>query len=106
VRENWMPIGGTGGGSLNSWRPAEKKWLQTWTDGANSWNEYSGGLEGGLMILTGTSSTPGNAALPVRMTYEARLDGSVVQTGYQSTDGGKTWSIRYQFTYRPAALSK
>ena len=103
VRENWMPIGAPGGGSLNSWRPEEKRWRQTWTDGANSWNEYTGGIENGLMVLTGSSSMPGSARTAVRMTYEAKPDGSVVQTGYQSSDGGKTWSVRYQFAYRPAA---
>ncbi len=103
VRENWMPIGGTGGGSLNSWRPADKKWLQTWTDTGNNWNEYAGGMEGGAMVLTGTSAKAVGTAMPVRMTYEAKPDGSVVQTGYQSTDGGKTWAVQYQYAYRPSA---
>jgi len=101
VRENWMPIGGTGGGSLNSWRPAERKWHQAWTDSGNNWNEYAGGIDGGLMVLTGSSAKAGGAAVPVRITYEAKA-GNVVQTGYQSADGGKTWSLTYQFLYRPA----
>ncbi|WP_114953114.1 hypothetical protein [Sphingosinicella terrae] len=25
IRENWMPLGRTGGGSLNAWRPAERR---------------------------------------------------------------------------------
>ena len=105
VRENWMPVGGTGGGSLNSWRPAEMKWRQTWTDSGNNWNEYAGGIEGGLMVLTGTSAKAGGTRVPARMTYEAKADGSVVQTGYQSSDGGKSWSLTYQYAYRPAAPS-
>lgn len=102
VRENWMPIGGTGGGSLNSWRASEKQWRQTWTDSGNNWTEYVGGIEGGLMILTGSSMKAAGTSAPVRMTYEAKSDGSVVQTGYQSVDGGRTWSLTYQFVYRPA----
>jgi hypothetical protein len=105
VRENWMPVGGTGGGSLNSWRPAEKKWRQTWTDSGNNWNEYVGGFEDGLMVLTGTSTKAAGTKVPARMTYEAKPDGSVVQTGYQSADGGKTWSLTYQYAYRPAGGS-
>ena len=101
VRENWMPIGGTGGGSINSWRPSERKWHQTWTDSGNNWNEYVGGMDGGLMVLTGTSAKAGGSAVSVRMTYEAKRDGSVVQTGYQSQDGGKNWALTYQFLYRP-----
>ena len=105
VRENWMPIGGTGGGSLNSWRPAEKRWLQTWTDSGNNWNEYAGGIEGGMMVLAGKSVSVAGKATPVRMTYEAKPDGSVVQTGYQSADGGKTWWLTYQYAYRRAGSS-
>lgn len=105
VRENWMPIGGAGGGSLNSWRPAEKKWRQTWTDTGNNWNEYAGGMEAGMMVLTGTSAKAAGTTVPVRMTYERKPDGSVVQTGYQSADGGKTWSLTYQYAYRSAAPS-
>ena len=103
VRESWMPIGGTGGGSLNSWRPAEKKWRQAWTDSGNNWNEYVGSLEAGVMVLSGTSAKAAGTAVPIRMTYEAKPDGSVVQTGYQSGDEGKTWSLTYQFVYRPTA---
>ncbi len=102
VRENWMPIGGTGGGSLNSWRPATKRWHQTWTDSGNNWNEYVGGMDGGVMVLSGTSAKAGGATLPVRMTYEAKADGSVVQTGYQSADGAKSWQLTYQYIYRRA----
>lgn len=102
VRENWMPIGGTGGGSLNSWRPAEKKWRQTWTDTGNNWNEYAGGIEAGLMVLTGSTTSAAGKPSPARITYEAKPDGNVVQTGYQSGDGGKSWALTYQFVYRPA----
>lgn len=100
IRENWMPLGGTGGGSLNSYRPGEKTWRQVWTDSGNNLNEYAGGLEGGVMVLTGESHPPTGPAVPIRMTYEAKRDGSVVQTGYQSSDGGKSWQLRYQFVYR------
>ena len=105
VRENWLPIGSPGGGSLNSWRPSEKKWLQTWTDGGNNWNEYAGGMDGRLMVLTGTSTSAAGGGTPVRMTYDAKPDGSVVQTGYQSSDGGKTWALAYEYAYRRAGAS-
>src|SRR3954462_11725153 len=37
IRERWMPIRGGGGSSLNTWRPAERRWRQLWADSANSW---------------------------------------------------------------------
>jgi hypothetical protein len=103
VRENWMPLLGQGGGSLNSYRPSEKLWRQVWTDSAGDLNEYSGGLDNGVMVLTGTSSPIRGKPVPIRMTYEAKGDGSVVQTGYQSSDGGKSWQLGYQFVYRRSA---
>jgi hypothetical protein len=100
VRENWMPLQGTGGGSLNSYRPDEKKWRQVWTDSGNNLNDYAGGLENGVMILTGITHPASGPAAPIRMTYEAKADGTVVQTGYRSADGGKSWQLQYQFVYR------
>jgi hypothetical protein len=105
VRENWMPIGGTGGGSLNSWRPSEKRWRQTWTDSGNNWNEYAGGLDGSKMVLTGSSATAAGGAIRVRITYEPKADGSVVQSGYQKSGASADWSLSYQFAYRRAASS-
>jgi hypothetical protein len=102
VRENWTPTGGTGGGSLNSYRPGEGVWRQTWTDSSNNWNEYAGGLVGGDIVLNGTSVNAAGAKIPVRITYKRGTDGSVLQIGEQSLDDGKTWQLRYHFTYRPA----
>lgn len=103
VRENWMPIGGTGGGSLNSYRPASKHWEQYWTDSGNNMNVYVGGLEDSKMVLTGTSHASNGSDSSVRMVYEKLADGSVTQTGYTSPDSGKTWQLSYKLVYRHAA---
>ena len=105
IRENWMPLENQGGpgGSLNSYRRANRSWVQYWTDSANNLNEYSGGLENGKMVLTGTRHKWDGEAVPARMVYEALPDGSVTQTGFSSTDGGKTWQLSYKMIYRRAA---
>jgi hypothetical protein len=103
VRENWMPLQGGGGGSLNSYRPDTKQWLQLWTDSANNWNDYAGRVEDGKMVLTGTRHAANGADAPVRMVYEKLPDGSVTQTGYGSQDGGKSWQLSYKLVYRPSA---
>lgn len=100
VRESWIPLQGAGGGSLNTYRPATKEWRQTWTDSANDLNEYSGTWNGQKMVLTGTMVNAAGIKTPVRMTYEKGHDGSVVQTGYQSNDGGHNWKLSYKFVYR------
>jgi hypothetical protein len=105
VRENWIPINGFGaGGSLNSYRPEEKRWRQVYTGAGNGWADYAGGMDGGAMVIVGTKVMPNGSKTPVRITYEPK-DGGVVQTGYQSADGGKTWALTYQFAYRPAGSS-
>jgi hypothetical protein len=103
VRENWMPLKGQGsdGGSLNSYRPDAKQWVQFWTDGGNNLNQYAGGIEDGKMVLTGTRQAANGADVPQRMIYEKLPDGSVTQTGYISRDAGKTWQLNYELIYRP-----
>jgi len=103
VRENWMPLRGGGGGSLNSYRPSEHRWHQIWTDSQNNWVEFTGASEGGAMVMTGRGAAADGRPTLTRMTYSQGADGSVRQRVVQSTDGGATWQPQYDFTYVPAA---
>lgn len=103
IRETWMPLQGGGGSSLNSWRPAERRWRQLWADGANGWVAFEGGLEGEAMVLTGAWQNPDGSPNLTRMTYTHAADGSVRQAGAVSTDGGQSWMPSFDLTYRPAA---
>ena len=38
----------------------------------------------------------------VRMTFTPNPDGTVRQYSDQSGDGGRSWTLRYDYTYRPA----
>ena len=49
VRENWMPLKGTGGGSLNIYVPEEKHWEQFWIDSGGSRAHFIGGWNGKAM---------------------------------------------------------
>lgn len=102
VRENWMPLSGTGGGSLNSYEVSTKKWRQTWIGSQPGRVEFDGGFTGGKMVLTGFwagVNGPGQDAL-IRMSYTAQADGSVRQHGEQSIDHGLTWSTNFDFIYK------
>ncbi len=101
VRENWMPLNGGSGGSLNSYLPSDKGWRQTWTDAAASWTEYRGGWNGEAMVLTAATPSPGHEHQQQRMTYTKNADGSVRQFGQTSEDDGKTWAPAFDFTYHP-----
>jgi hypothetical protein len=104
VRENWMPLRGGGGGSLNSYVPKEMAWRQTWVDSSGARVEFKGGLHGKDMVLEGfwPGSAPGGKDGVTRMTYTPNPDGSVRQHGQVSTDKGKTWADSFDFIYRPA----
>lgn len=104
IRENWMPLNGSGGGSLNSLDPDTGRWYQTWIGGGPGRVEFEGGpVAGGGMALTGYWKGvlgQGKDAL-VRMTYTRREDGSVRQHGEASTDHGISWQTNFDLIYRP-----
>ena len=103
IRENWMPLGGPGGGSLSGYDPATKRWHQTWIGQGGGVVQFEGGPVGGTMVLTGwwAGSGPNGEDGLTRMTY-ARLDGGAVrQHGEFSSDFGVSWVTTFDFTYRP-----
>ena len=106
IRENWMPLGGTGGGSLSAWDPKTGKWHQTWMDSSGATVQFEGGLVGDTMTIAGLWANvvaPGRDGV-VRMNYRRNADGSVRQWGEVTQDGGKSWSPSFDFTYRPSAF--
>ena len=104
IRENWMPLRGQGGGSFSAWRPETGHWRQTWVDSSGAWVEFTGGMEGNAMVLTGPWAGAANGQDGiVRMRYSRDANGSVRQHGQVSTDNGATWTDSFDFTYRPAA---
>jgi hypothetical protein len=107
VRENWMPLGQAGGGSLNSYVPQAGEWRQIWIDSSNSWAEFRGGVRDGAMVLSGTwrgMNGPGSEPL-VRISYIPQPEGAVRQFGEQSTDAGRTWTPAFDLTYRRSATA-
>ncbi len=102
IRENWSEPGLTGG-SLSSYDPADKRWRQTWVDTSGSRRDFVGGWDGDRMVLISSHPSariPGATALE-RMTFTANHDASVRQYSDASLDGGKTWTLRYDYTYLP-----
>ncbi|MCM8556735.1 hypothetical protein [Sphingomicrobium sediminis] len=102
VRENWMPLGRTGGGSLNSLRD-DGRWHQRWIGSSGETVDFVGGPDAeGNMVMTGwwaNYAGPGQHRF-VRMTYFRNADGSVRQLGEISSDHGMTYTTGYDLTYR------
>lgn len=102
IRENWIPLKGAGGGSLNSFDRATARWHQTWIGSQPGRVEFEGGLAGKVMVLTGFwqgVNGPGQDAL-IRMSYTPVDPETVRQHGEQSTDHGLTWTTNFDFIYR------
>ena len=104
IRENWRPDRDAGG-SLSIYLPAQGKWYQSWIDSQGSRAEFDGRWTGQAMVLEGDWPSPPDPAHPhrVRMTYTPNPDGSVLQRGQASTDGGASWTESFAFLYRHAA---
>jgi hypothetical protein len=105
IRENWMPLKGTGGGSLNSYRPEDKAWRQIWVDSSNAWGVFEGKFDAGAMVLSGVwegINGPGTKEF-ARTTWTRNPDGSVRQLGETRNADGKTWTASFDFTYRKSA---
>jgi hypothetical protein len=108
IRENWIPLRGSGGSSLNSYFPDEKLWRQVWADSSNGWGTFEGSFQNGEMVLSGNwknANGPGTQAF-TRTTWSRNRDGSVRQLGEARNADGKTWSKTFDFTYRPSTAAK
>jgi hypothetical protein len=108
IRENWMPLSGTEGGSLSTYDPEDKRWHQVWMDAANGRVLFDGYFADGKMVLTGNwrgAQKPGQDAL-VRMTYSRLAGGAVRQSGEISINKGASWKPFFDFTYKPVPQPK
>jgi hypothetical protein len=98
VRENWMPLKGNAGGSLNAFVPATGKWRQTWVD-PGGFADFTGGWNGKAMVIQGVWPQPGKPNQITRMTYTPLAGGAVEQKGETTDDNGKTWQPSFSFLY-------
>jgi len=105
LRENYA-VGNFRGGSLNIYSRDDGSWHQTWMDSTGVFRHFIGGLDNnGRMVMTAEQPhTPqaGKARLG-RLTFTANSDGSVRQYSDFSEDGGRHWSLRYDYLYRRIA---
>ena len=98
IFENWnTPV--SSGKSFNVFNSQDKKWYQTWVDARGTLTHYVGQFVDGKMVLVGRNPGDAEGKALLRMTFSKLPDGSVLQHGESSTDGGAEWTTRYQFTY-------
>ncbi|MEL7445038.1 MAG: hypothetical protein AAGK02_04410 [Pseudomonadota bacterium] len=105
VIENWKPLNGRGGTSLNHFDANTGEWHQKWMGTGPHAVEFTGGPTVSGMVITGYWRDyvgQGRSAW-VRMTYSRNEDGSVRQFGEASVDYGVTWNASFDLLYRPKA---
>jgi len=99
VFENWTGSGGGGGKSLNAFNRALGRWQQFWVDQFGTVTEYrESEWKGSSLVLTAPTAPPDTSAW-LRMTFTPVDANTVRQLGEGSSDGGKSWSMRYDLYY-------
>lgn len=100
IEENWEAVNGPHVGmSMNYYDPMDSTWKQKWAGSGQDIQEfYDGVYKDGVMqfkFKNVRNGTPVDGTL----TFTNISDGKVRQHARQSTDGGKTWTDVYDFTY-------
>jgi tetratricopeptide (TPR) repeat protein len=100
ILESWTGAGGGTGQSFNNYDPVSKTWKQFWVDASGSRQEYEEGVyQDGALRFTGHNPGPKGEAVQQRFTFFNLDPNHVRQLQEKSTDGGKTWSVVYDFYY-------
>ena len=106
LHESWTSADGAHGESFNAWEPNAGEWHQTWVDDSGLLLRLDGGVEDGAMVLRGEAPTWGREGIFLQeIRWAPRPGGEVQQTGRLSEDGGRTWTVLFDLTYRRAHLS-
>ncbi len=97
--ENWTSSLGGSGKSINFYDREEKAWRQIWVANNGTVTEFQGIYDQTERVLK-FRSRPTSGRQPLYKLFFYPLTASTVrQYCEQSTDGGQTWTIRYDFTY-------
>jgi tetratricopeptide (TPR) repeat protein len=99
VLENWTGSAGGSGKSFNVYDPTTKRWEQIWVDAFGSLTKYSGGIKDGAMDYFADSMNPQGKPIRLHLQFFKLSDDKVRQFSQVSADGGKTWSVQYDFIY-------
>ena len=100
LRESWTGAGGSSGTSYNAWDRQRRRWHQTWVDDGGLVLRLEGGLMDGKMVLRGETLDTSGTPVTNRITWEPTGPGTVRQVWEVSSDGGKTWGVVFDGSYR------
>jgi tetratricopeptide (TPR) repeat protein len=101
IWENWTSLGnGYFGKSYNIYNASLARWEQFWVDNQGGMMHFYGGLKDGVMdFYTDDMPQPDGKKLRRHLQFFNLGGDKVRQFSQGSTDGGKTWTVEYDFTY-------
>lgn len=104
IFENWTGTMGGTGKSFNSFNTETGTWQQNWMDDVGDVSNFEDGhvKDGTLSFVAHKKDAAGKPFLS-RLTFFDLGPDEVRQLGEQSSDDGKTWTVRYDFDYRRVA---
>jgi len=105
IWENWTSLGESGyaGKSYNIYNVDLKRWEQFWVDNGGDTIHFHGALVDGVMdFYTDAIPQADGKLLTRRLRFYSLGVDRVRQFSQGSTDGGKTWTVEYDFTYQRA----
>jgi tetratricopeptide (TPR) repeat protein len=102
IWENWSSLGSSySGKSYNTYNANLKRWEQFWVDNVGGMVHFYGGLKDGIMDFY-TDDVPQADGTKLRRHLQFFNLGKdkLRQFSQKSTDGGKTWTVEYDLTYK------
>ncbi len=99
ILESYFEPDGYTGKSINFFDATLYKWRQTWVDRVGTVSEFSGDLHEGAMRLEGETHLRDGKVILRKMTLSVTAQGQVRQYSERSADGGKSWSVAYDYFY-------
>jgi hypothetical protein len=99
ILENWTDIFGGTGKSINFYDPADGKWFQYWIGQNGIPVRFAGTYSGGVMRYENAQSLPDGSKTITHLTFTELDADTVRQLSERSTDGGKTWTVNYNYKY-------
>jgi tetratricopeptide (TPR) repeat protein len=99
VLENWTGAKGGSGKSLNFYNRASGQWQQTWVGSDSTVLEYHGEYKDGAMRFEAETAGANGTRINNKLTFFNLSPDRVRQLAETSSDGGKSWSTRYDFIY-------
>lgn len=101
IWENWSSLGSPyAGKSYNVWNAGFKRWEQFWVDNSGGMIHFYGALKDSVMdFWTDDIPQPDGTKLRRHLQFFNLGPDKVRQFSQGSKDGGKTWSVEYDFTY-------